>query len=329
MFGEICVLHHAKSGPETAGAEGAWLDAAAAEGDPGWFLETCQRRVMVFPGGHPWSRRTPPEGLDLHQGTDAYRFLLLLATGLESRVAGETNILGQMKSAWSHHARGTRWLQWLFADAKEIRSRFLSQIGGASYGRLVQQLLRRQGVGPGATVLLVGAGALAAEVAPWLRGWNLKLSNRTPGRAQDIAGKLRLHPGKPVEVVPGDAAEAAWKSADAIVPCIPFDDGQDGERCRWLRDGRPGKPATTVIHLAGARRAAGAWTELAGFLCLDDLFELHESLDGIRVHRLARARRACDERADHRDLGAALSLAHGWEDLSAFSRADARELAPA
>ena len=77
------------------------------------------------------------------------------------------------------------------------------------------------------------------------------------------------------------------------------------------------------------RRAAGAWTELAGFLCLDDLFELHESLDGIRVHRLARARRACDERADHRDLGAALSLAHGWEDLSAFSRADARELAPA
>jgi len=329
MFGEMYVLHHAKSGPETAPAEAAWIAAAEAEGQRAWPLETCQRRLVVFPDGHPWARHSPVDGLELHGDTDAYRFLLQLATGLESRVAGETNILGQMKAAWSRHARGTRWLQWLFADAKEIRSRYLSKVGGASYGRLVQQLLRREGIAPGATVLLVGAGALATEVAPWLRGWNLQIANRTPERAEAIAQGLRTHPGKPVGVVAGDAVETAWKTADAVVPCVPFDAIADAERCGWLRAACDGKRPTTVVHLAGARNAAGSWNELPGFLCLDDLFELHESLDGIRAHRLARARRACGERADHRDLGAALSLAHGWEDLSAFARSDALALAPA
>ncbi len=329
MFGEISVLHHAKSGPETASDESAWIGAATSAGLRAWTLETCQRRVVVFPDGHPWSWQSLSGGLELHQGTDGYRFLLRLATGLASRVAGETNILGQMKAAWCQHARGTRWLQWLFADAKEIRSRFLSQVGAASYGRLAQQLLRRQGLRPDATVLLVGGGALAAEVAPWLRGWNVRIVNRTHERAVEMAAKLGAHPGKPVAAVaPGDA-EAAWKGADAIVPCIPFDAMADSERCEWLRASHVGKAPAVVVHLGGGRNEAGCWNDLPGFLSLDHAFELHESLDGIRAQRLARARRACDERAEHRDLGAPLSLAHGWEDLSAFARPGAIALAAA
>lgn len=320
MFEAIFVLHHAKSGPDAAAAEAAWLGAAAEAGVPVWSLETCQRRVHVFPEGHPWSWQEPAAGLSLHQGTEAYRFLLELATGLASRIAGETNIFGQMKSAWACHARGHRWLQWLFADAKEIRSRFLSEVGGASYGRLVQQLLRRKGLGHDATILLVGAGEMASEIAPWLRGWKLQIVNRTPERAEELAAKLRHHPGHPVEAVAGAEADAAWLAADVVIPCVPFDAAADARRCAALREAHAGTSKPLVVHLGGSRKQAGPWNDLVGFHCLDDLFELHEAMDGVRTVRVARARRACAERAEHRELGAALSLAHGWEDLTNFAR---------
>ena len=139
-----------------------------------------------------------------------------------------------------------------------------------------------------------------------------------------------MEPGVPLSVaLLNEIRTGPAKSADAIVPCIPFDAEADAARCEWLRAAHVGKSPAWVVHLGGGRGEAGCWNDLPGFLCLDDAFELHESLDGIRERRLARAHRACDERAEHRDLGAALSLAHGWEDLSAFARSDAGALAAA
>ena len=62
-------------------------------------VETCLREVRVAvlpPEDQPAPMEARAAGTDLYTGASAYRFLLQLACGLESEIAGETEILGQI-----------------------------------------------------------------------------------------------------------------------------------------------------------------------------------------------------------------------------------------
>ena len=74
-----------------------------------------------------------------------------------------------------------------------------------------------------------------------------------------------------------------------------------------------------VIHLGLRKMVDTEWASLPGIQCLDELFQIDESLSSLRSTQVERARGACRRKALLRELGGgSTSIAHGWEDLAAF-----------
>lgn len=292
-------------------------------------IDTCQRRVAVVNGSAMLAlarREFPDDGaLETFEGADAYSFLLRFAAGLESKLVAETEIFGQIKTAWrSFCDRGTPlacqlhpWIQLLFQDAKEIRSQHLAKLGSASYGSQARRLLGDEA--SGGPTLLVGAGQLAQSVAPWLPGSELWIWNRTRERAIELAREVaKRDPARPVRVIDsGSEAElAAWRFARNVVVCVPNDATGDAARVaawgeRLERGGR-------VIHLGLGVQGAAPWNELPELVSLGVLFEMLQAQSEQRRRQFERARRACQEKALLRSLSANSSHPHSWEDLAAF-----------
>lgn len=315
MLRGLTVLHQRKG----SGSSGT-LPTVPRSSGPTLILDTCQRWICVLRSPEPLD---PRPDVDLFSGEEAYRFLLRVTTGLESRLQGETNIFGQVKQAWAPHGTHFPWLQRLFEDTKEIRAQHLSDVGGPSYGRLVRRTLHPIAAPHGRPLLLVGAGELAHAVAPWLTGFQLQILNRDASKAEALAQSLRQHGhGRfPITTVAPAEADAAWRSAHAVVLCIPYDPTQDKLRIQHLQDrgAESAEDNPMVIHLGGSHAQAGPWTQVPNFHSLDDLFQLHQQESGARNAQLRRADHACQERARLRALGPSLSICHGWEDLASFS----------
>jgi hypothetical protein len=270
------------------------------------FLDSCQRYLWVFSDAQNVELELPPFA-QFYEGIEAYRFLLRVATGLESQILGETDIFGQLKTAWKNSAAiddgVSFWLQKIFEDTKEIRARHLEKVGGASYGSLVRKHFegRLDGV-----TLLVGAGALGASVAPYLlESDELILVNRSFEKAVALKNSLN---SDSVTVIAKENARDAWLRADRVIVCIP---------------GEPFDPhaigARQVLHLGCLRADAGEWKSLGNIAFLDDFFLLQKTLNDTRSIQIAAAERDCDERAKLRGLSASVSVSHGWEDLAVFA----------
>ena len=271
-------------------------------------------------------REFPDDGaLESFEGADAYAFLLRFAAGLESKLVAETEIFGQIKTAWREFCdRGSPlarqlspWIQLLFQDAKEIRSQHLSKLGSASYGSQTRRLLGDEA--SGGPTLLVGAGQLAQSVAPWLPGSELWLWNRTRERALELARELaKREPARPVRVIDSglEAELAAWRCARNVIVCVPSDAAKDAARvAAWQqRIDRGGR----VIHLGLGADGAAPWSELPELVSLGALFEMLQAQSEQRRRQFERARRACQEKALLRSLSANSSHPHSWEDLAAF-----------
>jgi len=293
-------------------------------------VDTCQRRVAIVDSHEAREalrRHFPADGgLQHFEGHEAYAFLLRFACGLESRLVGETEIFGQIKQAWNDFTLEpsplahelSPWMQRLFQDVKDIRARYLSSMGSASYGSQVRRLLGEPAAG--GTTLLVGAGQLAESIAPWLDGGELQIWNRTTGRAVELANELIKRPGlRQVRVLDSHEAElAAWRHARDVVVCIPADPERDPARiAAWnARADRGGR----LIHLGLAQALEHPhWGTASDLLDLGALFDLLRSQTEQRRRAVERARHGCAEKALLRSLGPSTSSAHGWEDLAAFA----------
>jgi hypothetical protein len=293
---------------------------------------TCLREVrigMQSPDDQPMPVEAQAAGYELHAGTDAYRFLLQLACGLESEIAGETEILGQVKQAWrdceatpDERARLLRpWMQRLLQDTKEIRSEYVVGLGSATYGSLVRRLLG--GTSPGPTLLL-GAGQLAETILPFLDTGEVLVWNRGRARAEEMLSRQRAAQiqGR-VQLLDGTAAaeDQAWRRARDVVICIPADADRDAARVQLWR--HHGTPLGHVLHLGIDAAAGTAWEKVHGLATLRDLFGLRDSQASQREAMLARARKACADKAqlarlDDADGSRAGNSNHGWEDLAVF-----------
>jgi hypothetical protein len=309
------------------------LDAPKA-----FSLDSCQRVIWVFPSpeesaeaeAHVLAHST---GAEVYGGADAYRFLLRVATGLESEVRGETDVFGQLKLSWSlyEQAKGAYleslhyWMQRLFEDTKDIRAAHLQKVGGTTYGGLVRKLLRKFAPSktPTGPILLVGAGQIAHGVAPWLADHELWLLNRDSRKLEALQAEiLARNPAAKIRLIEnGEDEKTAWQDAHHIVLCIPVDADSDLARIEKL--GTRAAKTGRVIHLGGLMRDCGAWKNVPQFHSLDDLFVMREAQNQERSAQFERALRACDERARLRSLaghpGGSVTLPHGWEDLLAFA----------
>lgn len=174
------------------------------------LLSTCNRTELYADADDDgtaladWLARRSEVGADLHaylyrhQDDEAVRHLFRVATGLDSLVLGEPQILGQVKDAWATaRAAGTlgsrldRLFQHAFSTAK--RARTDTRIGAnpvsvaSTAVRLAQESFARL---EDSTVLLIGAGEtieLAARHLVQARTRHLLVANRTLAHAQDLA----------------------------------------------------------------------------------------------------------------------------------------------
>ncbi|MET1162210.1 MAG: glutamyl-tRNA reductase [Pseudoxanthomonas sp.] len=169
-------------------------------------LSTCNRTELyaIAEDGQALSAwlATHADGLDgylyRHSDADAVRHLFRVATGLDSMVLGEPQILGQVKEAWvaarDNGALGNgldRLFQQTFAVAK--RARTDTRVGAnpvsvaSTAVRLAQNSFARL---DDSTVLLIGAGEtieLAARHLSEGKVRRLLIANRTLSHAQELA----------------------------------------------------------------------------------------------------------------------------------------------
>ncbi|TCO81148.1 glutamyl-tRNA reductase [Plasticicumulans lactativorans] len=140
--------------------------------------------------------------LYVHPEQDAVRHMLRVASGLDSMVLGEPQILGQVKDAYqTANAAGTldtqleRLFQHTFAVAKQVRTD--TSIGASPVSvafaavSLARQIFDRL---DGRTALLLGAGETVELVARHLREQRigrLVIANRTLERAHALAVEMQ------------------------------------------------------------------------------------------------------------------------------------------
>ena len=180
------------------------------------------------------------------EGAVAHAFSV--ASGLDSLVIGESQILGQVKSALtlgqSHETVGPI-LNSLFQQAIRVGKRVHSETGvgsagrslvSAAYGLLTDQL----GGLDGQRVLVVGAGAMAGLAARTAAadGASVICANRTLARAERLAEAVG---GKAIELA--DLAQALAET-DVLVTCT-------GARSLTVSaDDLAGTPVRGVVDLA-------------------------------------------------------------------------------
>ena len=180
--------------------------------DEAAILSTCNRTEIYcnlneadqswpmdwFSGFHGCGKNELHDYLYTHPGAGAVKHVLRVASGLDSMVIGEPQVLGQLKRAYqtAREAGSTgkllnRLFQHSFKVAKDVRSN--TMIGNhpvsVAYAavRLAGQIfgdLSRE------TVLLIGAGETIELAAKHLYDSGLHrmiVANRTPERAQNLA----------------------------------------------------------------------------------------------------------------------------------------------
>ncbi len=136
-----------------------------------------------------------------HPDRQAVHHMLRVASGLDSLVLGEPQILGQVKSAYqTANAAGTlgacleRLFQHTFAVAKQVRTDTEIGANPVSVAFAAVSLAKQIFAQPkDQTALLIGAGETIELVARYLHDFGVKrliIANRTYERAHHLAAKL-------------------------------------------------------------------------------------------------------------------------------------------
>ena len=273
------------------------------------LLSTCNRTELyaqTLDDGQSladWLATQPRSGHDLHaylyrhHDAEAARHLFRVATGLDSLVLGEPQILGQVKQAWATSREVgvlggplDRMFQQAFATAKRARTDTRIGVNPVSVAstavRLAQQSFARLNE---STVLLIGAGETIELVARHLveaRVQRLLIANRTLAHAQDLASR---HGGV---ALPLAELDRHLGEADVVITATasrePILQRQQIEHAMTTRRHRP----MLLLDLAVPRDIAG---DVAGMrdVFLYTVDDLERAIEDNR-----RSRRAAAEQAE-------------------------------
>ncbi|MBI3297168.1 MAG: glutamyl-tRNA reductase [Elusimicrobia bacterium] len=303
--------------PGALAADTAALRQACGLGET-VLLSTCSRFEVYAVAEDPaaagervqaWleARAGVPVGayLYLHEGSATARHLLRVASGLESWIVGETEIIGQVKAAYQGaRDAGTagRVLNILFqkglAGAKTVRNATKIAEGIRSVGGAAAILARKLFGDSGARrVLIVGAGQMARTAAEHLRAKGVKdvtVANRTYEKAVELAEALGGTAARYDEALASlheaDIAIFSTASSDYVV-------GRGGVlEAAGRRRGRP----LFLIDLGVPRNVDPAASEVSDVYLydIDDLKRIVQRDQESRREAVARADALAEEAAD-------------------------------
>jgi glutamyl-tRNA reductase len=200
------------------------------------ILSTCNRTEVYWSGTasgselSQWLERHHGNDLDLaaslyvHQESRAIEHTFSVASGLDSMVLGEVQILGQLKDAYriAQESGSTgpilnKLFQAAFSAAKRVRTETRIGANAVSLASATVSLARRVYEDLSVhNVLLVGAGDMNALTARHFMSAGIKrmvIANRTLERAQALARELNAH------AVPLTDLEQQLAEADIVISC--------------------------------------------------------------------------------------------------------------
>jgi glutamyl-tRNA reductase len=244
------------------------------------------------------------EHLYVHYEDAAVLHLFSVAAGLDSMVVGESQILGQLRAAYSTAAQldaVNRGLHELCQQALRVGKRVQTETGIDKTGASVVSVALAEAarvLGPlaGRRGLVIGAGSMGALSASTLLRTGvaeLAVANRTPERAERLAGQLGAGDGLPLvrattlddlveELVRADVVICCTGSVGSVLPAALIEAALPG------RAGRP----LVLLDLALPRDVEGVASALPGVHYFD-LAALQEPAartgghEGVqRAHRL-------------------------------------------
>ena len=177
------------------------------------ILSTCNRTEVYWAGSasgaelSQWLERHHDEALDLtasvyvHQEKHAVEHAFNVASGLDSMVLGEAQILGQLKNAYriaqetgSTGPHLNKLFQAAFSAAKRVRSETQIGANAVSLASATVSLARRMYSDFSAhTALMIGAGEMIALTARHFAAAGVKrivIANRTLDNAQSLAAEI-------------------------------------------------------------------------------------------------------------------------------------------
>jgi glutamyl-tRNA reductase len=180
------------------------------------ILSTCNRTELYWAGSASgqelteWLERHHGASLEIapsvyvHQERQAVAHTFSVASGLDSMVLGEAQILGQLKDAYriAQAAGATgpalnKLFQAAFSAAKRVRTETRIGANAVSLASAAVSVARRVYSDLGErSALLVGAGEMIALTARHLSSQGIKrmvIANRSLGRAQTLAAELNAY----------------------------------------------------------------------------------------------------------------------------------------
>jgi glutamyl-tRNA reductase len=269
------------------------------------ILSTCNRTEVYWAGSASgaelsrWLERHHGNNLDLaaslyvHQEQRAVEHAFSVASGLDSMVLGEAQILGQLKDAYrvAQQAGSTgpalnKLFQAAFSAAKRVRSETRIGENAVSIASATVSLARRVYSNLSAhSALMIGAGDMNALVARHFMSAGVKrliIANRTLGRAQALAADLTAH------AVGLENLDQELARADIVIACtastVPLVTKSAAEAAIRARRRRP----IFMVDLAVPRDIEPSVADLEDvyLFSIDDLQQL---IDENRLQRAAAA----------------------------------------
>jgi glutamyl-tRNA reductase len=277
------------------------------------ILQTCNRVEVYATSEDPnfknimnaWARSTGlkasdfKDTMEVSMGKDVIHHLLRLASGLDSLVIGEDQILGQVKRAYDDavkdkHVNDT--LSLLFDRAIKVGSKVRTNTGinkgTVSYGSMAVKMAEEYLNGlKGKSIMLIGTGDAASLVAKSLKKRNISflVTSRTFERAKsfsETAGGEPVAFEKALEML--GRVDALFVAATAPYYLVTID---------RVGAGMPRKNAMVIVDLSNPRTVEESIATLphVKLINIDEVSALVEKNMKARMHEVRDAERIIDD----------------------------------
>jgi glutamyl-tRNA reductase len=280
-----------------------------------FILSTCQRTLILGFNFVPFSYLSDSKEIDVYNGIDAYKMLMEIICGLKSQLVGENEIVAQFKEAYENYkkiknrnAHLMTIMEKLFKDAKQVRLKYLFEVGQQSYAGISRKIIRKHQVKQGSPVLIFGSGNLALSLIKQLqKKQKILITGRNSKKVSKICNEL-------------DIENIEWNRWDkylnysVIINTIGtkatiFDHDffinwqlKQNNNSLFIDLGSPSSVKTSLQSENGVYQ-------------LKDVFECGAMLDRVKQSRIKEASLAIDELTVKRQKSFTINFPFGWEEL--------------